>query len=348
MRPKKGPEAVSRQSWEIRDRELIRSLAGAPGLTTRFGRSTLPGDEEGNPLVLTTSEGSIHAQLRSVFGDAVRTVRREPLQAVVDEAFRALVRGSAGMPLDLVASGLGSIAAFVVGDILGVPERDRSELASLHRKQARAAERGLLDPAGNELAMYLAELRRLAIARPEGRGTWNALAAAPALAGRARDQLHNASLLYEAGIDALDTMVYSAVIESGRIGSLAGSLSQADVAEWLVARSSPVERLSKVAVDRILAGDCHIEPGDAVVFCYRDANSGWQPACGRHVAFGCGAHMCIAAGLATSLARMLVSNVVRADMQFQALEPPRCAANASLRVFESIVGVVRAGCGAGP
>ena len=314
--------------WSLTRYEDVRAVYRDPAtFSSRHGVLLRPSDQGTDPgggMTLALTDPPRHKQLRAIVADwfTTRAVRE------LEDAIRAAVRGSldrvsVAPVVDFTHDIAGRVSMYLIGYLMGVPERDHE---SLFRWTNEAFEAGVSLAAHQDLMRYFIDMMEQRLAEP----TDDLVSAL--LGGTAEGDLlseeevllncenivgatENGQLAIAGGIAAfLDHPDQWRRLDADR------SLLPSAVEEVLRWTSSATHSMRTATRDCVLRGR-RIAAGDRVVLWVPSANRDEDVFAGpdgfdiarspnRHLALGVGEHFCLGATLARAQMRILYDELL--------------------------------------
>ncbi|MFG3435612.1 cytochrome P450 [Nonomuraea sp. NPDC047897] len=334
---KRGPVQWSEQGrvWLVVGYQAARSVLRdvrfrmpGPGADPEWGEGGAHG--EFMRSLLLEAEGAHHERLRRALGPVFspRTVRarEERIRAVTDELLAEIKPDTT---FDGVATISARLPVSVVGDLVGVPSRLRSEVSALCRAISTGG--GLASGAASADAVRssiaaLDELTMLVrdwLKHPELLPDGSVLATSAADPGTLTEAeiVANVFSLYLAGHDTsrnmLSALLFHLAGEESLLGDLAtGRTTPAAEVERVLLGESPLTFTVRVALEEVRLEGELIAPGDRIRVMLGAANhdlrrTGQSGGLLSGVSFGEGRHVCLGAHVARLEGIVVLETVVR-------------------------------------
>ncbi|MFD5513656.1 cytochrome P450 [Streptomyces sp. NPDC127051] len=312
----------------LRDPRLVNDARAVPDAPHGMPGARYAGDLVSvlrNPL---SSDGAEHRRLRASITPllSAQAVRRwaPVVQRTVDDVLRRL---QATAHADLVVAFARPVAETLAGELIGIPESQRTRVLRLMRLLSSAAppESPQMKAAATEVAHLLDEIANGAMERP-GRGI-AALLADARLQGALHCQNELVDMLAAAVFAVLDSTtatlstgaLYLLRDESARERLRAGGEEADSVIEEVIRLACPFPTSGyRFATEPLRIGAARMERGDIVCVSLLAANldpAVWADplrvdpsrALARHLSFGLGRHYCPGA----ALGRMIVRSALK-------------------------------------
>ncbi|GAP53287.1 cytochrome P450 [Streptomyces azureus] len=336
---RQGPLIWSRpdQTWVVTGYELAR-------LVLRDPRFHLPGpppqsewSESGShggffQSMLLASEGDRHTRLRRFLGRLLtpRAVRAQTLR--VEAAVTALLDGlERRTAVDGVAEISARLPVTVIGDLVGIPAGDRSELSEICREISRGGGVASGRPSGEDVGTALTRVDELGRRVKRWMDTPEHLIpdSLLALAVEAKDTTEalseteivaNVFSLYIAGHDTSRNMLSGLLMRLATHPELldglsAGAIDTSAEVDRLLLAESPLTFTVRVAREECELDGQRIRPGDKLRVMLGAANhellTSGMKADHSGVSFGEGRHVCLGAHLARTEGRVMLEAIGR-------------------------------------
>ena len=341
------------QPWLVTSYELVRQGLSDPRLSSgarRFSRGfeILPDAEQDKfrpflefiSKVMVFQDGDRHHLLRRLIGRAFSAEalsRYQPtVEGVVAELLSPASRDMAtGRPIDLIASFARPLPIRIIGDILGVPHQDQTELASA--ADSLATFFGSAHPSREECVHVATQTEWMRcyfidLATRRARDPGNDLLSR--LIGIDNEQLLETDdlaaqcvMLLFGGLETTRNLIGNAVLALlTHKGQWAELVAKPDLAakavEEVLRYDTSGQFVSRMAAETLDFGPGEVKRGDAVLLILGAANR--DPARFKepgpntfcitrrdpgHLSFGAGPHVCIGAGLARLLGRVALTQL---------------------------------------
>ena len=271
-----------------------------------------------------------HTRLRRLVGTTFTARRVQSLRPAIERMVAGLLDGLGG-EADFISAFAFPLPVNVIGELLGVPEADRSRFQTLVRDWSRVLDvitpeiLAAADPAAAAIRDYLAGLAAERRRRPQD-DLISALVAAEEQGDRLTEDelLTMAALLFAAGFETTTNLLangLAALLEHPeQVPALHAGPETA--VEELLRYDSPVQLVSRVAWEPATVGGVAIEPGDRIVAYLGAGNRDPRRFAGPErldlsradnspLSFGGGIHYCLGAPLARLEAQIAVPALLR-------------------------------------
>lgn len=288
---------------------------------------------------MMNSDPPQHTWLRRTVNKALNPRQIEKLDAKVSlHAHELIARVAAQGGCDFATEVAEEMPLFMISEILGVPEADRSSLFPLTVKMFSSESLAEKAAAAAEMRAYAAALRQLRRARPED-DLASELLSAEVDGRRLTDQEFDAffMLLFNAGTDTTRSLLsFGLDLLIDRPEVLARLRSDVSLLpgaiEEMLRYESPVIQIRRTAVRDSVLGGKQIREGDKVVVFFPSANRDEdvfpspdtfdvERTPNDHIAFGFGAHHCLGAPLARLEAKHVFREVLAQLTDLERIAP---------------------------
>ena len=330
-------------NWIVSSYELCETVLRSPASVDRGDLFDVvspwskldAGDRETFTSSMLLVDPPDHTRLRKLVSRAFtpRTVERiEPRISEIADDLIGRVRGERSV--DLVTSVFAPLPIFVIGELLGIPERDWSRLAAWSAEFAKvidpidAFQPAELSAAIAEMKVALDEWIDLRTAEP-GEDLLSQLLRAEDEGGRlSRRELQSMiALLMTAGHETTTGLLGNAVVALASRPDLRDRLAEdpataVPAVEEFLRFDSPVQNTDRLATEALDLGGHRVKPGHMMLLAIGAANRDpeqfdrpdeldFDRPNNRALSFGHGIHHCVGAALARQEARIVLPMVCR-------------------------------------